>query len=208
MAQPPLLHQYLEIAQPYLSEYGYAALFVGVFLEGFGIPAPGQSLIIASALFAAQGRLNLALVLSLAWAAAVLGDNLGFAIGHFGGRRLVVRHGRYIGLRDHHLQRVEAFFDRYGGVVVAFARFFEVLRQLNGVVAGSIGMRWWHFLLYNAAGAALWVALWGYLVYRLGQHMNTALHLFVRFEPYIIAAGILGLVGLGLYLFKRNRGAR
>lgn len=206
--QTPLLHHYLEIAQPYLHEYGYAALFVGVLLEGFGIPAPGQSLIIASALLAARGQLDVIPVLALSWGAAVAGDNIGFAIGHFAGRRLVLHHGRYIGLRDHHLERVERFFDRYGGAVVAVARFFEVLRQLNGVVAGTIGMRWWHFLIYNALGAAIWVGIWGYGVYRMGQDISALLRLFVRLEPYFIAAGLVGLVALALYLFKRNQDPR
>lgn len=204
MPNPSLLQHYLDAARPYLEQYGYSALFTGVFVEGFGIPAPGETLVVASALLAAQGDLHIAYVLLVAWAAAVLGDNIGYAIGHFGGRRLVLRHGRFVGIREHHLEKVEHFFRRYGGVLVALARFFEVLRQLNGVVAGTSGMPWWRFLTYNAVGAALWIGLWGYGVYRLGRHIDRLLELFARFEPYVIGAGIVAAAALVIYVFRRQ----
>ena len=87
----------------------------------------------------------------------MLGDNIGYAVGRFGGRRLIVRYGARIGLTESRLAMVEAFFQRHGGEVVLVARFFAVLRQLNRIVAGSVGMGWWRFLAYNAVGAALWV---------------------------------------------------
>lgn len=205
MQTAALLQHYFASAKPLLDKYGYAALFAGVAAEGFGLPAPGQSLIIASALLAARHDLHIVPVLVLAFTAAVAGDNLGYAIGHFGGRRLVLRYGRRIGVQAKHLERVEGFFHRYGGAVVAFARFFEVLRQLNGVVAGTSGMGWWRFLGYNALGAALWIALWGYGTYRLGQHMETALALFSRYEPYVIGAAIGAGALLLIYLLWHGR---
>ena len=176
-------------------------------VEGFGIPAPGESLIVASGLLAAQGKMNI-WVLLLAWSAAVIGDNIGYAIGHFAGRRLILHHGRHFGVRADHLDRVERFFKRYGGGVVAVARFFEVLRQLNGVVAGTMGMPWWRFLAYNAIGAALWIAVWGVGAYLLGAHLAGALVLFHRFEPFVIALGVVALLVLAFYLFTRRGAAR
>jgi len=101
--------------------------------------------------------------------AAVTGDNIGYAIGRFGGRRLVLRYGRYVLITEERLQRAEGFFRRYGGAVVLMARFFAVLRQLNGVVAGTAKMNWRRFLAYNMLGAALWVGFWGMLFYELGE---------------------------------------
>lgn len=199
-----LLQHYLDLAQPYLLRYGYMALFVGVMVEGFGIPAPGQSLIMASALLSARSDMNLTVVLLLGWLAAVLGDNIGYAIGHFGGRKLVLRHGRYVGIRMGHLDKVEHFFSRWGGGIVIVARFFEVLRQLNGVVAGIGNMPWWKFLAFNAMGAALWVGLWGGAAYYLDTRMNTVLMLFKRVEPYVIGIGVVGLVFLIIYLLRRR----
>lgn len=206
MEQATAIHHYLEIAGPYIERYGYAAVFAGVMVESFGIPAPGQSLVMAGALLASQGDMHIVLLLLTAWSAAVIGDNIGYAIGHFGGRRLVLHHGRYVGVRADHLERVERFFDRYGGGIVVAARFFEVLRQLNGVIAGTAGMPWWRFLAFNATGAALWVSLWGLGVFYLGRHMEQVLAVFKRFEPYIVFVGVFAVVGLVLFLFWRRAG--
>ena len=205
MDHSSLLQHVLESAQPYLNEYGYIAIFVAVLVEGFGIPAPGQTLMEAGALLAARGQMNLAGVLFTAWIAAVIGDNIGYAIGHFGGRRLVLHHGRHFGVREDHLQKVERFFDRYGGGIVAVARFFEVLRQLNGVIAGTSGMHWWRFLFYNAVGAALWVGVWGAGAYYLGRRLEEVISFFQRYEPYVIAVGVAAAVALLVYLFWRRR---
>lgn len=199
------LQHYLDIAQPYLQHYGYAAVFGVVVVEGFGIPAPGQTLIIAGAFLASEGQMNIALLSIVAWSAAVIGDNIGFAIGHFGGRRLVLRKGRYIGVSESHLQKVERFFGRWGGGLVILARFVDVLRQLNGVVAGIGGMSWWRFLLFNAIGAALWVGTWGVGVYYLGGHMEQVLVWFASVEPYLIAMGVIALLTVIVYLVRRSK---
>ncbi len=95
--------------------------------------------------------------------AAVIGDNIGFVVGHFGGRPLAERFGRYVFLTPQRLDRAEAFFDRHGGKVVTIARFIDGLRQVNGLLAGIAGMHWLNFLGYNALGAAL-----------LGGHLERA----------------------------------
>ena len=201
-----MLTHYLDLATPYLNTYGYFAVFGMVLVEGFGIPAPGQTLIIAGGLLAARGDMHIAVLVMVAWSAAVLGDNIGYAIGRYGGRRLVLRHGARAGLRAAHIEHVERFFARYGGGIVIAARFLEVLRQLNGVVAGISGMSWLRFLGFNALGAALWVGVWGYGVYRLGQHMETALVWLKDVEPYLAGAGVLAVLGLLVYLLQRGNG--
>lgn len=201
-----MLTHYLDLASPYLHQYGYLAVFGMVLVEGFGMPAPGQTMIIAGGLFAARGDMHIAVLVIVAWTAAVLGDNIGYAIGRYGGRQLVLRHGGRAGLRAAHLDHVERFFDRYGGGIVIIARFLEVLRQLNGVVAGFGGMSWPRFLGFNALGAALWVGVWGYGVYRLGRHMEQVLVWLKMVEPYLVGAGVLALLGLGVYLMRRGNG--
>lgn len=155
--------------KPYLNHYGYWALFGALLVESFGMPVPGETLLIASALLASHGEMHIVPVLLIACAAAVTGDNIGYAIGHFGGRKLVLRYGHYVLISEQRLQKAEGFFDRYGGAVVVIARFLAVLRQLNGVVAGTVKMSWHRFLAYNILGAALWVGFWGMLFYELGE---------------------------------------
>jgi len=200
-----VIEQYLQAAQPYIEHYGYAAVFGLIFVEGFGIPAPGETVLIGAAVLAGEGRMDPAVVLATAWLAAVSGDNLGFVIGHFGGRRLALTWGRRFGVNENHLHRVERFFARYGGAVVMFARFFEGLRQLNGVVAGTAGMGWWRFLTYNGIGAGLWVGLWGGGAYVLGNHLEQVLALMNRFEPYVIAAAAAAVIVVAVYVLKRSR---
>jgi membrane protein DedA with SNARE-associated domain len=177
----------------WLDQHGYFAVSGGILLESFGVPLPGETMLIAAAALAAKGTLELAPLLASAWIAAVLGDNIGFAIGHFGGRRLVVRYGARIGITDARLDKVEAFFERFGGEVVLVARFFAIARQLNGIVAGTVGMSWWRFLVYNGIGAALWVGAWGGGVYALGEKLR-------GFAPWVHRFGYLalGLVALAL----------
>lgn len=199
------LHQYLVTAQPYIEQYGYAAVFFGILLEDFALPAPGESLLITAAFLAAQGKLHIAPLLLLAWLGAVLGDNIGYLIGRYGGRTLVLRMGHYVGFNASHLTRVEHFFARYGGWVVMLARFVAVLRQLNGIVAGLAKMPWWQFLIFNATGAALWVGAWGMAAYYLGQRIAHPLLLLKQYEPYIIGAGLSALLAGIIYILWRKR---
>lgn len=198
------LHAAIALVEPYLERYGYAAVFGALLLESFGLPLPGEAMLIAGAALAAEGGLRLAPLLACAWFAAVLGDNIGFAVGHFGGRRLIVRHGARIGITERRLAAVEAFFRRYGGGVVLVARFFALLRQLNGIVAGSVGMTWWRFLAYNAVGAALWVGAWGIGVYTVGERLG-ALAPWVHRLGYLAIGMAALVVAAGIVVHARRR---
>jgi membrane protein DedA with SNARE-associated domain len=184
---------------PYLQHYGLWAVFGALMLESLGLPLPGETLLVAGAALASQGELDLVALLVTAWSAAVLGDNLGYAIGRFGGRQLILRHGRHVGLSASRFARVEAFFRRFGAWVVFGARFFALLRQLNGPVAGAVGMGWWRFLACNALGAAAWVAAWGLGVFFLGHELHRlvpGIHR-VGYLAAALAAAALLLLALG-----------
>jgi membrane protein DedA with SNARE-associated domain len=184
----------LRTLEPYLNHYGYLAVFAAIFLEDFGVPMPGETLLIAGALLASRGSFNIYILMITALCAATLGDNVGYAIGRFGGRRLVLRYGRYVLLTPPRLQHAERFFETRGALVVVVARFFEILRQLNGIVAGISGMRWWRFLVYNAAGAALWVGFWSILFFQLGRQGERMGLLFRKYEPFAAALIVLVII--------------
>jgi membrane protein DedA with SNARE-associated domain len=163
-----------------------------VLLEDFGVPVPGETTLILAAVYAGAGRLNVWLVGLIGLAAAVTGDNIGFAIGHFGGRALVERFGRYIFLTPERLDRATDFFDRHGGKIVVVARFVEGLRQANGIIAGITGMHWARFLAFNALGAALWVAVWTSVGYFSGDNIDSIYHTAIRYSTYFaILVGVL-----------------
>lgn len=201
-----VLPGFLHSLAPTLDHYGYWAVAAFVFLEDFGVPVPGETILIAAAVYAGAGRLNPVLVGAIAVTAAVLGDNLGFAIGHFAGRAAIVRWGRYVLLSEERLAKAERFFDRHGGKVIVVARFIEGLRQANGIIAGASEMSWWRFLPFNALGAALWVATWLTIGELAGSHIDAIYRGISRYS--LVALGVLVLVVLALvarFLLRRRR---
>jgi len=187
-----------------LDRYGYFGVAGIVFIESFGIPAPGETAIIAGAVYAGHGHLNIYLVALGAFLAAVVGDSLGYLIGRTGGHALILRFGRYVRLTPERLDRVTKFMERQGPKVVAIARFIEGLRQFNGVVAGATGMPWGRFLLFNAIGAAAWVGVWSAAGYFAGDHINAIEAAFSRYQWYAIAAFVLAIVGYLLWHRRRR----
>lgn len=184
-----------------ISDYGPWAIFVLVLIEDFGIPVPGETALISAALLASQGKLPIIWLLVAAWLGAVIGDNIGYAIGRFGGRRLVLHYGARVGITDQRLARVERFFAHRGGAIVIVARFFVGLRQLNGIVAGIACMPSPRFVLFNAIGAALWVGVWGFGIYWFGQHFRDALE---RFGPIVLyTVGGVAAAAILIYLIWR-----
>src|ERR1700730_4205796 len=199
---PGVLHS----LEPTLNHFGYLAVVGLVLIEDFGVPVPGETVLILAAVYAGTGRLNIVLVSLLGFCGAVLGDNIGFAIGHFGGRQLVVRYGRYVFLTPERLDRARGFFDRHGGKVITVARFIEGLRQANGIIAGTTGMHWARFLFFNAIGAALWVAVWTSIGYFSGSHINTIYNDATRYDTYLaIAVGVLLLAYIARRVVRARR---
>ncbi|WP_018185472.1 DedA family protein [Kaistia granuli] len=151
----------LALIEPYIAAYGSFAIFVIIYFEALGAPLPGESALVAIAALATKGDINLVHALFAAFCGAVLGDSTGYAIGHFGGRPLLLRFGHYIKLTPERLTRIETMFRVHGAWIVMGARFVNVLRQLNGLVAGAVAMPWPRFLVANTIGAAAWVLVWG-----------------------------------------------
>ncbi|MEV6739209.1 DedA family protein [Streptomyces sp. NPDC051104] len=209
MTQPPLPGVLADVA-PILDHWGYLAVAGLVFIEDFGVPVPGETILIVAAVYAGAGRINIVLVAVIAFFAAVLGDNVGYAIGRFGGHRLVERYGRYVLLTPARVEKAEGFFTRHGGKVVTVARFIEGLRQANGIIAGMAGMSWRRFLIFNALGAALWVGAWVTFGGLAGAHLNTLYPAIQRYELYVLTAmAVLLLFLIGRHLYhRRHRDAK
>jgi membrane protein DedA with SNARE-associated domain len=192
------------VVEPYLTDYGYAAVFLIVLLENLGLPVPGEGVLVTGTIFATAGRLDLTGVVVAAFAAAVLGDNLGYAVGRLGGRPMVLRVGRRVRITGEHLDRVEGFFARHGSKLVVVARFLPLLRHLNGIAAGVSRMAWRRFLLANTAGAAIWVAVWATIGSRLGAHLETVNTVLETATPYIAGGLVTALVALVLRRRRRS----
>jgi membrane protein DedA with SNARE-associated domain len=193
MPPPAELPGFLAGVAPILDRWGYLAIAVVLGVESFGVPAPGQTIMVAASIYAGAGRMNIFAVAAVSFAAAVLGDNIGYWIGARGGRKAVHRFGRYVFLTPERFARAEAFFARRGNRIVVVARFIDGLRQLNGVIAGITAMPWRTFLLYNAIGAALWVGFWTTVSYLLGNNLVAIFETIHRYQWWAIAFGVLGV---------------
>jgi membrane protein DedA with SNARE-associated domain len=186
--------------QPFLDRYGYPAVFLAVMVEGFGLIAPGQTLLIAASLTAARGNLNITWVLVWACTAAILGNSLGYLIGRRGGRPLLHK----IKVNEQRLVRMEGYFSRYGKGIVLIARFFDGLRQLNGIVAGILKMPWKAFTTFNILGAVLWTGFWGLGTYWLDKKI-APLHLtFQTVKPWVASLSILAFLALLVHLLRHH----
>jgi membrane protein DedA with SNARE-associated domain len=181
--------------------YGYLVVFIGVLLENAGVPVPGETTLLAGAALAQFGRLSLVWVIASATAGAVLGDNIGFAIGRKGGRELLERHGGKVGLTGERLRQFDDFFDKYGAPTVFIARFVTGLRVFCALLAGGSALSWRTFLFYNAAGAIAWSSAIAAVGYSLAYSWDTLERWIGRSGGLALALVLMAAVGI--YLRKR-----
>ncbi len=180
-----------------LGRYGYALVFAGVFLEGAGVPVPGETVVLAAAFLAQRGMLSLLWVVAVAVAAAILGDNLGYWIGRRGGRLLAERRGWLVGLTPARLAALDAFTRRHGARMVFLARFVSGLRVFAPLFAGMSGLPWRRFVVYNAAGALAWATVVSLAGYFFGRSW-TLLETWIGRAGLFIVALVTALVLVGL----------
>jgi len=184
-------------------DYGLIALFLVVMLESGGVPLPGETALVAAAIFASQGNLDIAEVIAVAAVAAIVGDNIGYWVGRAYGRKLLAWFGPLRRWTDRVLPRSERFFKRHGGKTIFLARFFSVLRVTAAWVAGISRMHWWSFFLWNAAGGICWAALVGLIAYYVGHAAADAIDRYGLFAGLAIVA-LLALAAGGLHFWKKR----
>lgn len=190
--------------EPVLLKYGVLIILMAVAVEGFGIPAPGQTLLIVSVILSVRGSISIYTVVLAAWFGAVGGSFIGYAIGRIGGRKLLQR----LPISAKRLQRMEVLCRRYGSLFVVVSRFFDGLRNFAGILVGSLEMPILRFALMTSLGATLWVGFWALGVYYLDEHIHAIAAGFRRLSVYTwILAGAL-IVTLVLYLTGVGRKTR
>ena len=182
----------------FFTSHGLPLLFVVVMIESFGIPLPGETALIAFGVLASQGHYSIVLVIAVAAAGAIVGDNLGYLIiGRWGGRNLLERWGPVRRFAERYLPPTERLMERHGDKVVFFGRFVTVLRYTAAWVAGIAGMEWRKFLFWNAAGGICWATLVGLVSYYAG---NAAADAIQRYGIY--AAGVIAVAALAFFLIS------
>ncbi|HEY5273845.1 MAG TPA: DedA family protein [Acidimicrobiales bacterium] len=194
--QPAVLPGFLQSLGPLITRHGYLAVGGVLFLEAFAIPVPGETVLLTAAIYAGAGRLNIVVVIVVGTIATFLGSFVGYFIGRTGGRVLVTRYGRFVGLNERRFASAEAFFERQGPKIIVLARFVEGLRQANGILAGTSGMAWKRFFVFNAIGAVVWVTTWALVGDLAGSHVGVIYDGIVRYFWVALGVVVLALVAL------------
>ena len=184
----------------WLETYGYLVVFLLVMIESIGVPVPGETALIGAALYAGSThKLEIGWVIAVAIAGAIIGDNIGFSIGRYGGAKLLLRHGHKIRLHEGRLKIGIWLFRRHGGKVVFWGRFVSVLRTYAAFLAGTNQMAWPRFLVFNAAGAIVWATAFGVAYYVFGsalQRLSTTID---------VALGVAGVVAVVAFIVWSKR---
>lgn len=195
-------HTIFHSLRGFVAEYGYWAVALALLGENAGIPLPGEStLLLASFLAFSEHRLQFGWIIVVATCAATLGDNIGYILGHYGGRPLLDRYQSIFRISPATLKRGEDLFARYGAAAVFLARFIFGLRVLAGPLAGVLRMHWRRFAIFNFLGAVLWVSSVASAGYLFGQHWHSLLRVMQRFNLAVLIAGAAVI----LYLWWRYR---
>jgi membrane-associated protein len=187
----------------FVAHYGLFFLFGIVCLESAGLWLPGETALIAAAVYASEGHLPIAGVIAVATVAAIIGDNIGYWIGREGGRRLIDRYATLRRFGDRVIPPAERFFAKHGGKAVFLARFFGGVRVTGAWMAGISRMTWWRFLAWNAAGGIVWALGVGLIAYYVGKAAADAL---ARYGVYggIAVALLVVLAITGLHVWRRT----
>jgi membrane protein DedA with SNARE-associated domain len=186
--------------EQWLMDYGYLAVFLMVGVESIGVPLPGETMLIAASLYAGSTHnLSIVLIVLVAAAGAIVGDNIGYAVGRHGGWRLLRRYGHRVGLHERRLKLGRYLFLRHGGKVVFFGRFVGVLRTYAAALAGANHMPFLRFFSFNATGGIIWAAIYGFGYY-FAAHVLKQLN-----TPFTIVAVVVTVgVAVGMFLFIRH----
>jgi len=202
-----MFDQFFHLLRDFFHQYGYWTVGVALLLENAGIPLPGETtLLFASFLAYSEGKLHLPTIMLTGTIAATLGDNLGYLIGFYGGRRLLERYQRVLRISPQRLGQGEKFFQQHGPPAIFFARFLFGMRIFAGPLAGMLRMRWKRFLLYNFLGALTWVITVAALGYYFGSQWEKLLGIMKGADIALLAVAA-ALVALWWHRQRRGNSA-
>ena len=189
-----MAHHIFDLLRSALAHYGYWAIAAALLLENAGVPVPGETvLLLASFLAYSEHDLRVPWIIVVGTVAATLGDNLGFAIGHYGGRRLLDRYRKTFRVSDDAVARGEGLLLRYGAITILFARFVFGMRVIAGPMAGVLRMPWKKFAVFNFLGAGLWVTVISVVGYVFGSRWKLLMHFMRRFDLVLVVVFVLML---------------
>ncbi len=196
----------LQTLQNALNTLGYPAVTIFIMIESMGVPFPGETMLLFASFYAAvDHHLQIPIVIICAALGAIIGDNLGYWIGHSGGRALLQRYGRFVFIKPEHLERAQRFFEKHGNKTVFFGRFISILRTWVAFLAGVNHMPWRTFLFFNATGGIVWATIYGLLGYFAGRYFHDNFGQVQSIARTLSWGGVLFLVALIVALYVAFR---
>ena len=194
-----------EVLRRHFQEWGYWTVVIALLLENAGVPVPGETILLfASFLAYSEQELRLPYIILVGTIACTVGDNIGYAVGHRGGRPLLERYRHIFHIPRKTIERGERLFARFGNLTIFFARFVFGMRIIAGPLAGVLRMPWKQFALFNFLGAATWVTVISLVGFLFGGEWNQLMRILRR-----VNFGVLVFfVAVALVLWLRHRIAR
>lgn len=199
------INELLISMKPLLEQYGYFALVISIFLEGIGIPMPGQSLMIAASILSSEQVMNLTLVMSVSWLSCFFGNTCGYLIGYYF-EGWLDKKGYISGPKMTKLQTV---IQKYGPACLVVSRFIEGMKQFMPLACGIAKMPRKEFLLGNALAATIWVMVFSLLAHFAFEHLSSLSHLYTQYKYFIwvIAAALFSWMLLAISKRKKAKSA-
>ncbi|MDA0382181.1 DedA family protein [Vibrio owensii] len=187
--------------KPLLEQYGYLALIVSIFLEGLGIPMPGQSLMIAASIISSEHVMNLSLVMIVSWLSCFFGNTCGYLIGYYF-EGWLDKKGYISGPK---MQKLQSTIQKYGPACLVVSRFVEGMKQFMPLACGIAKMPRKEFLLGNALATTIWVAVFSLLTNFAFEHLSV-LSQFYTDHRYVVWSSAALLFSLMIFaLLKRKK---
>jgi membrane protein DedA with SNARE-associated domain len=199
--------------KPLLENYGLLIVFLTMVAESACILIPSEIVIPYGGFLAAQGHTHLWMVVAVAAVANLVGSLIAYAVGRYGGRALFLRYGRYVGAKEHHLEKAERWFERRGELTVFFTRMMPGVRTFISLPAGIVRMPVGKFVLYSFLGVVPWVAALAALGYGAGKAAGEDPwgRLREQFSRYneifyiVLAVAVVAFVAWQVWRWRRGR---
>jgi membrane protein DedA with SNARE-associated domain len=184
-------------------DYGLIIVFLAIALETAGLPLPGETALVVAAVAASQGKYSIEWVITIAAAAAIIGDNIGYWLGRKLGRGFLQRYDVVRRFSERVLPPAERFFRRHGGKSIFFARWFSGFRIAGAWIAGFAHMPWWRFFIWNALGGIAWAVSVSLVAYYAGQAAADAIDHYGLIGGAVVAGLVIALV-VAVHFWRRR----
>ncbi len=194
--------------QNLIVDLGYWGLFFLIVLESTAVPVPSLLVMPFAGYMASQGHFSLPAILAINSAGAMVGSTASYWFGAAGGKRLLLRYGRWILIRPEDIARTEQFFEKYGARTIFIARFLPVVRHIISIPAGIARMNLAKFLPLTFAGASIWGGGLMILGYQLGENWQGVVRTWKKFDLLFAGVIVLTLVFFAVRFLRKRRLAR